>query len=115
MYWTDIDTDKIQRANLDGSTIEDLVTSADGLGSPSGIALNLFAGKMYWTDDGADRIQRANLDGSTIEDLVTSADGLIGPSAIALGVRREGEGEEEGEIEGNGEGEGGNMIAANEE
>ena len=26
MYWTDINTQKIQRANLDGSAIQDLVT-----------------------------------------------------------------------------------------
>lgn len=27
MYWTDVDADKIQRANLDGSQVEDLVTT----------------------------------------------------------------------------------------
>lgn len=36
MYWADSVADKIQRANLDGSNIEDLVT---GLGDPRGIAL----------------------------------------------------------------------------
>jgi len=36
MYWTDAFTDKIQRANLDGSDVEDLVT---GLVAPTGIAL----------------------------------------------------------------------------
>jgi hypothetical protein len=29
MYWTDTLTDKIQRANLDGSGVEDLVTTGD--------------------------------------------------------------------------------------
>ena len=49
MYWTDDRrTDKIQRANLDGSNIEDLVTQ--GLSGPAGIALDVEGGKMYWTD-----------------------------------------------------------------
>ena len=43
MYWTDTGTDKIQRASLDGSNVEDLVTS--GLGSPRGIALDVAAGR----------------------------------------------------------------------
>ena len=84
MYWTDWGTDKIQRANLDGSNIEDLVTQ--GLSSPSGIALDVEGGKMYWTDWGTAKIQRANLDGSNVEDLVTRTQGLRGPNGIALGV-----------------------------
>ena len=80
MYWTDSGTNKIQRANLDGSGVEDLITS--GLSDPRGLALDLGAGKMYWTDRGTDKIQRANLDGSRVEDLVTS--GLSSPSGLAL-------------------------------
>ena len=61
MYWTDLGTDKIQRANLDGSQVEDLVTT--GLISPVGIALDPGAGKMYWTDYRTDKIQRATSTG----------------------------------------------------
>ena len=82
IYWTNYDTDKIQRANLDGSDVQDLVTQ--GLGGPFGIALDVVGGKMYWTDIYTDKIQRANLDGSNIEDLVTQ--GLSGPNGIALDV-----------------------------
>ncbi len=39
MYWTDVGTQKVQRANLDGSTVEDLVTIS--LGTPVGIATGL--------------------------------------------------------------------------
>ena len=39
MYWTDFGTGKIQRADLDGSNIEDLITT--GLSSPLGIALDV--------------------------------------------------------------------------
>ena len=91
MYWTV--NDKIQRANLDGSQVEDLVTLGlfmvdpvtSGLYDATGIALDLSSGKMYWTADGMrgiSRVQRANLDGSQVEDLVTS--GLYRAAGIAL-------------------------------
>ena len=80
LYWTDAGASGIQRANLDGSQVDDLVTS--GLGSPTGLAVDLSGGKMYWTDRRTDRIQRANLDGSHVEDLVTS--GLDKPNGLAL-------------------------------
>ncbi len=80
IYWVDSYTAKIQRANLDGSDIEDLVT--EGLDNPEDIALDVLAGKMYWADSGTKKIQRANLDGSDIEDLVTK--GLESPQDIAL-------------------------------
>ena len=86
IFWTDEGTynspSKIQRANLDGSNIEDLVTQ--GLRYPSGIALDVEGGKMYWTDMNRGKIQRANLDGSDVRDLVTR--GLRRPSGIALDV-----------------------------
>ena len=82
MYWTDWDTNKIQRANLDGSNVEDLVTT--GLGSPYGIALDVAAGKMYWADAGLAKIQRANLNGSNVQNLIPL--GLSVPICIALDV-----------------------------
>ncbi len=82
MYW--VDTGKIQRANLDGSNVEDLITT--GLSAPDGIALDVERGKMYWTDWIADKIQRANLDGSNVEDLITT--GSYGLRGIALDVER---------------------------
>ena len=82
MYWTDVGTNKIQRANLDGSQVETLVST--GLEGPVGIALDVATGKMYWTDWSTARIQRANLDGSQVETLVST--GLESPVRIALDV-----------------------------
>ena len=82
MYWTDWETAKIQRANLDGSQVEDLVTT--GLEEPSGLALDVDEKKLYWVDAGTLKLQRANLDGSQIEDLVTT--GLFVPRNLALDV-----------------------------
>ena len=82
IYWTDSYTIKIQRVNLDGSNVQDLVTQGV---YPRGIALDIAGGKMYWTDYDTAKIQRANLDGSNIEDLVTQ--GLENhPRGIALDV-----------------------------
>ena len=83
LYWTDWGTDKIQRGDLDGSNVEDLVSSA-GLDGPDGLALDMAGGKMYWTDAGTAKIQRSDLDGSNVEDLVTS--GLSVPYGLALDV-----------------------------
>ena len=83
LYWTDWGTDKIQRADLDGSNVEDLVSSA-GLNGPDGLALDMAGGKMYWTDAGTAKIQRSDLDGSNVEDLITS--GLSVPYGLAVDV-----------------------------
>ena len=82
LYWTDWGTDKIQRANLDGSEVEDLVSGA-GLDGPDGLALDMVGGKMYWTDAGTNKIQRVDLSGANVEDLVT---GLGIPYGLALDV-----------------------------
>ena len=78
MYWTD--TSKIQRADLSGANVEDLVTT--GLLLPGGVAVDMTGGKMYWTDWGLDAIYRANLDGSNVEPLVTRLNNS--PWGIAL-------------------------------
>ena len=82
IYWTDDGSQKIQRSNLDGTNVQDLVTT--GLGLPGGIALDMANGKMYWTDWSRSKIQRANLDGTNVEDLITT--GLNRPWDIALNV-----------------------------
>ena len=64
IYWTDKEAGTIQRANLDGTNIETLVTGTGVFPSPFGIALDVADGKMYWTDWIQDDILRANLDGT---------------------------------------------------
>ena len=69
MYWTDLGISKIQRVNLDGTGLRDLV--ATDLRLPRSIAIDEAGGKIYWMDSGTRKIQRANLDGSGVEDLIT--------------------------------------------
>ena len=82
IYWTDWDTNKIQRANFNGTNIQDLVTT--GLGSPYGIALDIAGGKMYWADAGTAKIQRADLNGANVQNLVPLR--LNAPICIALDI-----------------------------
>ena len=72
MYWTDFGTNKIQRADLDGSNVEDLVVNLE---IPGSIALDVVNDKMYWTyfsnsSPPTGKFQQANLNGSEIKDLV---------------------------------------------
>jgi hypothetical protein len=80
IYWPDNASHKIQRANLDGSDVEDLVviSTSDFF---SNIDVDPVQRKMYWTDPGNGKVQRANLDGTEVEDLIV---GLIFPSPLAL-------------------------------
>jgi len=81
MYWTDKSTSKIQRMNLDSRCVEDILTSADGLVEPRGLAIDLPAENMYWADTDTEVIHRSALDGSGDVQLVT---GLSAPADIAL-------------------------------
>ena len=81
IYWTDVDTEKVHRANLDGSNVQDLVTLQ--FACAQGIALEEVNAKMYWVDWCNDTIERANLDGSNVEILVRELDQ---PQYIALDV-----------------------------
>ena len=79
IYWTDNSAGKIQRANLDGSGIEDVLTGI----TVHSLVVDQIGAKMYWTDPTGVRIRRSDLDGTSIEDLVTS---LGQPGGIALDV-----------------------------
>lgn len=83
LYWTDTALHSVQRAPSDGTgPVERLVSGANGVNEPRGIALDLHGGKMYWAESGSKRIRCANLDGSNVEDLVTT--GLSFPADIQL-------------------------------
>ena len=88
MYWVDFgvitqsNTGRIERANLDGSGRETLVS---GLSLPEDIALDVLAGKFYWTDGIDDVIRRANLDGTGVE-IAVSGNLIDFPFALALDV-----------------------------
>ena len=71
IYWGDIGTRQIQRANPDGSNIETVVTDARAWD----LALDNVGGKIYWVSLFDNRVRRSNLDGSNVEDLVPGRGG----------------------------------------
>lgn len=80
IYWSDFGTDNIERANLNGSSRETVIS---GLTSVLGIALDLENNKIYWAGGNDQVILRADIDGSNIDTLVK---GLDHPIGIALDV-----------------------------
>ena len=80
VFWTDFDSGKIQRANLDGTDVQDVLTT-DASAEPHGIAIDVTGNKIYWTEHNTRKIRRANLDGSGAEDLMTTDSS---PRAIAI-------------------------------
>ena len=76
VYWTETaaQSGRIRRANLDGSSVQNVAT---GLMAPLSFAVA--SGKVYWTS--ARRLQRANLDGTNSEVLETLP---IAPTSIAV-------------------------------
>ena len=66
MYWTNPDTQTIQRADLNGQNIEETLTVSDGYPEEI-ILLDVDGGKMYWTNPGTQAIQRADLNGQNAE------------------------------------------------
>lgn len=79
MYWTSSGSGKIQRAYIDGTNLEDLVTADE----PTGIALDMTSGKMYWPDAGLRSIGRAQLNGAIRQELGGSGN-IRDPDGIAI-------------------------------
>ncbi|MBU0475684.1 MAG: hypothetical protein KKF62_16160 [Bacteroidetes bacterium] len=77
IYWTDNISDKIYRANLNGTTIEEVLT---GLSDPAGCSIDLINNKIYWVERSGQKICRANMDGSNIETIINS--GLSSPYGL---------------------------------
>jgi hypothetical protein len=88
IYWCDREGMRVMRANVDGSDIETLVTTAAASASADmsnwavGIALDLTGGKLYWTQKGPGpsggtgqgSIRRAALEIPTGQDSTTRTD-----------------------------------------
>ena len=84
VYWLNHGKGKIQRADLDGTNVEDLITGLSN--DPLDLAVDVSEGKIYWTYRyGQIYIRRADLDGANVEDLITRTE-RAEPTAIDLDV-----------------------------
>jgi len=79
MYWTDRLLGTINKANIDGTDIEEIVSN---LGQGIDISLDFYEDKIYWIQRNAPKIARSNLNGSEIEELIS--DDLSFPTGIGL-------------------------------
>src|SRR5215210_3975233 len=82
IYWTDDVAGLIQKGNTSGGPVQTILSRANGLSEPRGIALDVAGGKMYWADNGTNVIARANLNGTGAETLISS--GLNFPADVEL-------------------------------
>ncbi|XP_076020776.1 nidogen-1 isoform X1 [Genypterus blacodes] len=78
VYWTEITSPSISKANIQGGEPIPVITS--DLHSPEGIAIDHLGRTMFWTDSMKDRIEVASLDGSQRRVIVDSD--LVNPRAI---------------------------------
>ncbi|PIO29253.1 hypothetical protein AB205_0211260 [Aquarana catesbeiana] len=80
VFWSDVTLDRIMSANLNGSNVQEVVST--GLESPGGLAIDWIHDKLFWTDSGTSRVEVSNLDGS--HRRVILWENLEKPRAIAL-------------------------------
>jgi hypothetical protein len=83
LYWTNMGVPNandgtIERANLDGSNVTQIVRPADTF-TPKQLQLDRKGRKLYWSDREGMRVMRANVDGSNIETLVDTGQGDARP------------------------------------
>jgi GEVED domain/Domain of unknown function DUF11/Secretion system C-terminal sorting domain len=87
LYWTTgngsaIRPARVERSNLDGTTVETLVESVTPAPTPirfpESVAVDPASGKVYWADKFKQVIHVANLDGSAQADFVTGLDDPVG-------------------------------------
>ncbi len=85
IYWTDRNMGLVQRANLDGSELETLITTEST--NLRGIAVDIAGGKLYFADNQQPKtISRANLDGTMVEVLI---EGFGFPADVTLDLANE--------------------------
>ncbi|XP_022088720.1 uncharacterized protein LOC110978214 isoform X2 [Acanthaster planci] len=84
VYWTDIALSTINRAHLNGSRFEIILSD---LQTPDGMTLDVDNYMIYWTDTGSDLIERATMDGqsrSVVLNLTNASLGAVEPRAIVV-------------------------------
>jgi hypothetical protein len=73
IFWADNGTDRLLRANLDGSDSVVLYTVPGGNSFPADVRLDPGNQFFYWCDQLRNRIQRSTFDGASVVDVITNA------------------------------------------
>jgi DNA-binding beta-propeller fold protein YncE len=83
IYWADTNTDRIERASLDGSNREPVVILTEGgLVGPSDLAVDPVAGRVFWAEFGLNEIRSVYFNGAVKQTLFDAADGVSSPISI---------------------------------
>src|SRR6185503_20662086 len=69
-YFADAINQSIRRANLDGTNVQNVITT--GLVQPADMAIDTAAGHLYWADTGAGVIRRSDLLGNNIVSIAVN-------------------------------------------
>ena len=88
LFWSDGTGSraKIERSDLSGKHRRELVTSTQGLVSPTTLVVDFSSDKLYWLDSAAERIGHVNFDGS--QPLTRSVSGLSWSEVSAMTIYR---------------------------
>lgn len=70
MYWTDVITDRIERATMDGNARTTLHST--GLSTVYGLTLDYQSQTLYWVDLSLNRLESSAVDGSNRRVLTSS-------------------------------------------
>jgi sugar lactone lactonase YvrE len=70
LYWSEPGSNTIKSSNLDGSNPQVLLTAAQGVSDPRGIAIDTMGGRIYWVEE--QRIKCASLDGNNVQTIIPS-------------------------------------------
>ena len=79
IYWTESGSNSIYRSNGDGTAVQQI---ASGLGSPTGLEIDLEGGKLYWIESTTNSLHSSNLDGSGAVALNTTD--LVNPTGLGI-------------------------------
>jgi len=84
LFWSDGTNGnaKIERSDLSGRSRTVLVSSAQGLVSPTTLVVDFSSQKLYWLDSAAEKIGHVNFDGS--QPLTQTISELIHVSAMTI-------------------------------
>lgn len=80
LFWSDVSTDLIKMAFINGTGIKNVVKW--GLESPSGVAVDWIHDLLFWTDSGTRRVEVSTFDGQL--RAVIAANDLDKPRAIVV-------------------------------
>ena len=80
MYWTDVGTDRIERASMDGTGRT--VLHSTGLSRVYGLTIDYDTQTLYWADYSYNRIEKSSVDGTNRALVVSS--GVSDPYGITF-------------------------------